>query len=223
MQMRKNRCANCNAPLAAGTSFCHYCEPDRLGESRSASEKEAPRRFSGRTLLKSALGLVSLMCCAPLGVFGTLHETRYAIRMDAPKYSARPPPVAQRPAEDIAAMQVFMDMRDAGDRSLAQRKQEWREKYEGHWVSWKGRVEEVHANEGIASQLVLRPEEGQTLKVQVNFDPLYNAQLEQLREGQGVHVSGRLWGYYFLGDTVRLSEGMLLEPAAPRQVQTSPL
>jgi hypothetical protein len=209
--------------MAEGASFCDYCDLNPQGAPRSAPAKDSPRRFSGRSVIKIGLGLVSLMCCAPMGIFGTLYETVYAIRMDAPKYSAHPPSVDQRPTEAIAAMQVFLDMRDTSERSLAQRKQEWRAKYEGRWVSWKGSVEEIHPYDGFASELVLRPEEGQQFQVQVNFDPLYNARLNQLRKGQEVHVSGRLWGYYFMGDLVRLSEGALVDQEVPGQVQERPL
>ncbi|WP_375764754.1 hypothetical protein NR798_23845 [Archangium gephyra] len=221
MPMQKNRCAHCNAPLAEGTSFCEYCDLNRQGASRAASAKP-PRRFAGRSILKMGLGVVGLTCCAPTGILVTLYEKVYAIQLDAPKYSARPPPLAQRPTEPIAAMNVFLDMRDASDRSLSQRKQEWREKYEGRWVSWKGTVEELHPYDAFASELVLRPEPGQEFKVQVNFDPLHNVRLNQLQTGQQVHVSGRLWGYYFMGDTVRLSEGALVEQDVPGQAQEHP-
>lgn len=223
MRMRQNRCANCNAPLAEGTSFCDYCDLNRKGASRSAPAKATPRWFSGRSVLK-LLGLASLVCCGPMAIFATLNETVYSIHMDAPKYSVRPPSVDQRSPEAIAAMQVFLDMRDASDRSLARRKQEWREKYEGRWVSWTGVVAEVRPYDGFASELVLRPGgEDPKLKVEVNFDPLHNARLKQLHQGQEVHVSGRLWGYYFMSDTVRLSEGALVDPDARGQAQEHPL
>jgi hypothetical protein len=221
MQTRKNRCAHCNAPLAAGTSFCDYCDLNPQGAPRAAPTQDT-RRFSFRSFLKLGLGAVCLFCCAPVGIIGTLHETVYAIEMEAPKYSARPPPLDQRPSEALTPMQVFLDMRDTSERSLAQRKQDWRQKYEGRWVSWKGVVEEIRPFDGFASELVLRPEEGQAFQVEVNFDPLHNVRLNQLRKGQEVHVSGKLWGYYFMGDTVRLSEGALLSPAAPGQAQQPP-
>jgi hypothetical protein len=226
MSTRKNRCANCNAPLVEGTSFCDYCDLGPKGVPRArptGPSASASRRSTGRSVIKLGLGLVSLTCCGPLGLFGTLHETVYAIRMDAPKYSAQPPSAEQRPAEAIESMQVFLDMRDAADRSLEQRKQEWREKYEGHWVSWQGVVEEIQPYDDLASELVLRPLEGQSFKVQVNFDPLHNVRLNQLRQGQEVRVSGRLWGYYFMDDTVRLSEGALVDQEASGQVQERPL
>jgi hypothetical protein len=166
---------------------------------------------------------VSLTCCGPLALFGTLYETVYAVHMEAPKYSPQPPPAEQRRAEAIEAMQVFLDVRDTGGRSLAQGKQAWREKYEGRWVSWSGIVEEIRSYDSFASELILLPVEGQKLKVEVNFDPLHNARLNKLRKGQEVRVSGRLWGYYFMVDTVRLSEGALAEPEAPGQVQERPL
>ncbi len=222
MQTRKNRCAHCNAPLAEGTSFCDYCDLNRKGASRSAPA-QAPGRSTFRTVLKVGVGLVSLACCGPVGLIGTLYEVVYAIKLDSPKYSAQPPSAEQRRAESIEPMQVFLTMRDAEDRSLAQRKQEWREKYEGRWVSWTGTVEEVLPYDTMASELVLRPAGDSKLQIQVNFDPLHNARLNQLQKGQQVHVSGRLWGYYFMSDIVRLSEGALVEPRAPAQVQGGPL
>jgi hypothetical protein len=218
MRLNKNRCPNCNAPLAEGTSLCEYCGP---GSGAPAKDTRGPS--TGRSLLKIALGVVGLTCLGPLGLFGTLYETVYAIKMEAPKYSAQPPSAEQRPAEPIESMQVFLDMRDAADRSLEQRKREWREKYEGRWVSWKGVVEEVIPYDTMASELVLRPLGEHNYKVQVNFDPLQNSRLNQLRPGQEVRVSGRLWGYYFMDDTVRLSEGALLGQEAPAQVQERPL
>ncbi len=157
-------------------------------------------------------------------LFGTLYETVYAIRMETPKYSARPPPVAQRRAEPIEPLQVYQDMRDAGERSLSQRKQEWREKYEGRWVSWTGLMEEtVSVGAPYASELKLRPVGGQDFEIQVNMDPLLDERLKALRKGQEVRVSGMLWGYYFMPDIIRLSDGALVEvDVPPAQVEDGP-
>jgi hypothetical protein len=157
-----------------------------------------------------------------VGVFVALSETVYLIKLDTPKYSAQPIPIDQRSAEPFTAMQVFLELRDAEDRPLALRKQAWREKFEGRWVSWKGRVEEVLPYDTFASELVLKPEADQQFKVRVYFDPLHNARLKQLQVGQEAQVSGKLWGYEFIGNTVRLSEGALVEEKAPSQVQEQP-
>jgi len=222
MWPRKNRCPNCNAPRAEGSTVCTYCELGAPGAPGSASANGSGRRFSFRSVTRIGLGLVTLLCCAPLSVVVALQETVYAIKMEAPQYSAQPIPTEQRPTEPLTPMQVFLDMRDTDDRSLGQRKQGWREKLEGRWVSWKGRVEEIRPYDAFASELVIRPEADQKFTVEVNFDPLHNARLKQLQVGQEVHVSGRLWGYYFMNDTVRLSEGALVDPPAPSQVQEQP-
>jgi hypothetical protein len=185
--------------------------------------KDARRRFTLRTLAKLSLGFVFVTCCAPMGIIGTLYATVYAIEMDAPKYSVQPLPVGQRPSEGLTPMQVYMDLRDTEDRSLKERKTVWREKYEGRWVSWKGTVAEVRIFDNLASELDLHSEAGEKFPVQVNFDPLHNARLQELRKGQEVQVSGRLWGYYFMGDTARLSEGVLLDPEVKGQAQEPPL
>ncbi len=223
MRLRKHRCPNCNAPLAEGTSSCTYCDVGAAGVHGTASSKDASRRFSFRSSVKIGLGLLSLLCCAPLSVFITLSETVYSVEMEAPKYSAQPPAVDQRSAEPLTAMQVFMEVRDTDDRSLAQRKQAWREKLEGRWVSWKGRVEDVRPYDAFASELVLRPEADQEFKVRVYFDPLHNGRLKQLQVGQEAQVSGKLWGYEFIGNTVNLAEGALVQESAPSQVQEQPL
>lgn len=228
--MHDNRCAHCNAPLAEGTSGCDYCGvgsrgAPRVGQTASpAPAKDARRRSTAGSVIKIVLGTVSLTCCGPLGLFGVFYETVYAVRMEAPKYSARPPPLEQRPAEALEPLQVFLDMRDTEDRSLSQRKQEWREKYEGRWVSWKAIVEETHLYDSTyASELRLKPVGGQDFEIQVNLDPLHNARLKELRKGQEVRVSGRLWGYYFIPDMIRLSEGALVDADVPAQVQDQPL
>ena len=218
MPMQKNRCAHCNAPLAEGTTFCEYCDLSRKGALRSASAK-ATGRLSKRGLVKLGLGVVSLTCCLPTGIFVTLSETVYAVAMDAPKFSGRPLAVGERPNEPLAAMDLFMDMRDAADRPLSQRKQEWQAKYEGRWVSWTGSVESIHIYNSLASELVLQPVQGQKFKVEVNFDPIYNDRLKALHEGQDVRVSGKLWGYSFMNDTVRLSDGALAQQDAQGQAQ----
>lgn len=227
--MHDNRCAHCNAPLAEGTSGCDYCGVGSRGAPRagqpaeSAPAKDA-RRFTVSRVLKLVLGTVSLTCCGPFGIFGVFYETVYAVRMEAPKFSARPLPLEQRPAEALEPLQVFMDLRDTDDRSLSQRKQEWREKYEGRWVSWKAIVEETLLyDDTYASELRLRPAGGQDFEIQVHLDPLHNGRLKELRKGQEVRVSGRLWGYYFISDMIRLSEGALVDVEVPAQVQDRPL
>jgi hypothetical protein len=224
MSSRKNRCPNCNAPRKEGTTFCGYCDLTPEGSARAESSgpaQGAGRRFTASFVIKLSLGLTSLMCCGPIGVYGTLYETVYSVNMEAPKYSAQPPPAEQRRPEAIEVMPLYLEVRNTSDRPLAQSKQTWKEKYEGRWVSWTGTVEEVRPYDSMASELVLVPVAGQELKVQANFDPLHNPQLEKLRPGQEVRVSGRLWGYYFMTDIVRLSEGALVEPEAPAQAQDS--
>jgi hypothetical protein len=225
--MDGNRCAHCNAPLPEGISGCDYCGVGaRVAPPAGPPVPPAPvkdaRRSKVGTVLKIAVGTVSLTCCGPLGIFGAFYETVYAVRMEAPKYSARPPPVEQRPVEAIEPMQVFLDMRDTEDRPVAQRKQEWRERYEGRWVSWKGIVDETLVYDTMTSELRLRPLGGQEFGVQVYLDPLHNERLKQLRKGQEVRVSGRLWGYYFIPNTARLSEGALVDANVPAQVQDLP-
>jgi hypothetical protein len=163
---------------------------------------------------------VGLAFVGLVGVSVVLHETVYAIRMDVPRYSANPLQPGQRPHEAIEAAQVVLDMRDTPDRTLEQRKQAWREKYEGHWVSWKGTVDKVYPGIG---RLQLLSAGDQRFQLEVDFDPIHAARLEKLQKGQEVRVSGMLWGYYFNLDTFRLAEGALVDELAPGHVQDGPL
>lgn len=213
--MREIRCAHCNAPLREGASGCVYCGAGT--QTAAAAARSAQTRSTLKRVLKALLASTLLLCCAPFSLYGALYETVFAVRMEAPKYSAHPPPPAQRRAEALEPTQVFVDMRDTDGRSLAERKQEWRSKYEGRWVSWTGRVKEVHVYGNQANELRLLPVEGSAQEVEVFLDPLLGRQLSAVQPDQRVRVSGKLWGYYFLPDTIRLSDGAILEeaPSAP--------
>ncbi|WP_257446652.1 hypothetical protein [Archangium lipolyticum] len=246
--MHKSRCTNCNAPLVEGTIYCDHCDLGPGGVARppppapSAVTKAASGGvtfiiglvlFLSRQLwrlavwlvppwsrgTKIALGIVGLTCVGFVGVGVVLHETVYSIRMDAPRYSANPLPPGQRPLEAIEPAKVVLDMRDTPDRTLEQRKQLWREKYEGHWVSWKGTVDTVYPSIG---RLQLLPVGDLRFQLEVDFDPIHQARLEKLQKGQEVRVSGMLWGYYFNIDTLRLSEGALVDESVPGLVKEGP-
>ena len=218
--MHENRCALCNAPLRDGATGCEYCGGRTRGGSGASGAKaknDAPRRFSPGRILTFILGGVGLLCCTPCGLFGALYETVYAVRMETPKYDPHAVPHEQRRAEPIEPVQVFREMADAGGHSLDHRKQEWRAKYQGRWVTWTGRVKDTLILEKGNSELRLRPVAGTEYEVQVFLGPYQNEALRSLRKDQEVRVSGMLWGYYFIGDTVRLADGVLMGRFASEQ------
>jgi hypothetical protein len=246
--MSKSRCTNCNAPLVEGTTFCNYCDLGPGGAARPPPPEPSAvteAASSGVTFLiglmlllsrqlmrlvvflvppwsrktKIALGLVGLSCVGSMGVSVVLNETMYSVQMDAPRYSANPLPPEQRPIEAIEARQVVLDLRSTPDRTLEQRKQAWREKYQGHWVSWEGTVDSVWPSIGRLQLLTLGE---QHYQLEVDFDPIHAPRLEKLQKGQEVRVSGMLWGYSFLVDTLQLSEGALVDEIPPGHVTDGP-
>lgn len=145
-----------------------------------------------------------------IGIFGLLYETVYSVRMDTPKYTSNPLEYSKRPTQSITPEQVFIDMRDTPDRSLALRKAEWVEKYQGRWIQWEGEVTSIQAFENTTNQMTLKPDMSQSLEVQGYFDPLNYSELNLIEVGDIVKISGVLWGYYFLGDMIRLADGHLV-------------
>ncbi|MDY7225673.1 hypothetical protein [Hyalangium rubrum] len=246
--MSKSRCTHCNAPLAEGTTFCAYCDLGPGGVARPpppAPSAVTEAASSGVTFLiglvlflfrqlvrlvvwlvppwsrktKIALGVVGLVFVGFVAVVLVLNATVYSIHMDAPRYSANPLPPRQRPIESFNVAQVVLDMRDTPDRTLDQRKQAWREKYEGRWVSWKGTVDTVYPNIG---HLKLLTVDDPRIQLEVKFDPIHAPQLEKLQEGQEARVSGMLWGYDFTLNMPQLSEGALVGERAPGHVMDVP-
>jgi hypothetical protein len=169
---------------------------------------------------KIALGVVGLACVGFVTVVLVVGATVYSIEMDAPRYSANALPPGKRPIEPTSVTQVVLDLRATPDRTIEQRKQAWREKYEGHWVSWKGTVDTAYANTG---HLLLLSVDDPRIALDVQVDPLHAAWMEKLQDGQTVHVSGMLWGYDFTLNRPMLADGALVEELAPGQAQDGPL
>jgi hypothetical protein len=143
------------------------------------------------------------------GIFGLFYETVYAVKSQASKFSASAPALEQRRAEPIDSKQVYVDLRDAEKRSLGLRKNTFKQKYEGHWVTWEGTVEKVSTYTSLSGELHLKPAEGNFI-MEFFFDPLSNARFSALAAGDHARVSAKLWGYYFIGDRILLSDAALV-------------
>jgi hypothetical protein len=130
--------------------------------------------------------------------------------MDEPKYTSPAVALDERKAEDFDAGTVYQDLRSTDGRSLSDRKQIWLEKYEGRWVLWEGEVTYYYLSEESASKVTVQTKSGDPYSIEVYFDPLENGSIEPIENGDRVTVSGKLWGYYFLDDTIRLADGLVV-------------
>lgn len=178
---------------------------------------------------KSAKRVVSFILLAPFlafAVYGYLSETTYAVKSSTTKFEPQPVAESDRAYEEITAQDVFNDMRQEGNRTLPDLRARWSERFEGRWVKWTAPVKQVDIYTTMASELRLSPDASEVYDIEIFFDPIHNPELEALAPGMTATVSGRLWGYYFLTDRVRLADGMLLgseaaPPDAPETDQAS--
>lgn len=235
--------------MVDGATFCDYCNLSPAGSARPpppppSAVKEAASSgglfliglvlvlsrqlwrvvvwlvppWSRKTQIILGVGVVA--CASLVGVLVGLEKAVYGVEMDGRQHRATSLPAAQRSIEPIQTTQVILDMRDTADRTLEQRKQAWREKYEGRWVSWTGTVYWVSPSINL---LQLHTVDAEPLLLSVDFAPIHTARMEKLQKGQQVRVSGMLWGYSFMTDTIRLSDGALVDELAPGQAQGEPM
>lgn len=157
---------------------------------------------------------VTIILCLPIiiiGTYGGLYETVFAVRSDLPKFSSEPLPVDQRKTEDISSVQIFEDMKKSEMGTLDHRRKTWKEKYEDRWILWEGQIESIHVySDSDESRLVILPDDNAGYSIEVFFDPANNSALEKLSTGDRVRVSGRIWGYYFIDNIIRLAQGTVL-------------
>ncbi|MCL4234751.1 MAG: zinc-ribbon domain-containing protein [Deltaproteobacteria bacterium] len=160
---------------------------------------------------KGTKGIVTAVLMIPVvfvGTWGFFHETVYAIKSVTEPYAPDAPDWGARRHEPIDHGIVFTDIRDDGGRDRDELRRLWDERYEGRWVRWALRIKQKNIYTTMASELVLSPE-SEAYEVEVFFDPAKNAALEALVVGDEVTVSGRLWGYYWLTNRMRLADGEL--------------
>lgn len=160
---------------------------------------------------RSVKWIVTVFLMTPVvfvATWGFFHETVYAIKSETEPFVPDAPEWSARRHEPIDHGIVFTEMRDEGGRNRDELRRVWADRYEGRWVKWTLRIEQKNIYTTMASELLLAPESG-AYDVEVFFDPAKNAQLEALVTGNEVTVSGRLWGYYWLTDRIRLADGEL--------------
>ncbi len=146
-----------------------------------------------------------------IGIFGFFYETIYAVRMDAPKYSTNSLKYSARPTQNISPEEIYKEMRASTEKSISLRKSQWMEKFQGRWVEWEGEVLSIQADNSQTNQVTIKTQLDQPFEIQIYFDPLSYPRLNQVLAGDTVIISGQLWGYYFLSDMIRISEGHLVK------------
>ena len=160
--------------------------------------------------LKTVLTFLFFLPVLFIGVYGYFYETHYALRMQTAKYSDNPPAAQDRAIQDIHPEAIYKDLRDSDGKTMDERQRAWRENYQGLWVQWEGTVTAVLTYTSSASELKMESEIDAPYSIEVYFDPTRNKELEKIAVDDNAKVSGMLWGYYLLSDTIRLADGVLL-------------
>lgn len=164
-----------------------------------------------KTWTKIIVTILLVLPAIIVGVYGGIYESIYAIRSDLPKYSSEPLPIEERKDEKISASQVFKDLKKDDSRPLDVRKKAWAEKYVDMWVVWEGQIESIHIlSDSGGSWIDMLIDKDAEYSIEIFFNPSQNGSLEKIKKGDYVRISGRLWGYYFIDNIIRLAEGMVL-------------
>ncbi len=153
------------------------------------------------------------------GIYGFFSETKYAVRDESPKIAAKPIPLAQRRTENIDPAQIYRDLRGESGRSLEERKKTWVKQYRGRWVEWSGEATSVNIYTTQESEIRIKPA-SEAFSAEAFFDPLHNDQLKDIAIGDQVRINGRLWGYYFLPNTIRLADGVVVKVEKKKTTDT---
>jgi hypothetical protein len=152
-------------------------------------------------------------CCGPkLFVFpyAAIRDGVFLAHADRPKDTSSD--FSESAYLPLSPEQVYADMRDTSARSFSERKAWWRERYAGRWVSWRG----VFQGSSLTRDEVAL-KFGAVNNPNLNFTLFYGSRsYPSLQSGQEVVVSGELWGFYFLPESIVLTSPRLREVEEPR-------